>query len=74
MNVIKETEALSRPITQYDDRISEQSENDIMDFETIDERALPKLTENCEDTVSSQPTTKLKSEEPDININEGKSI
>ena len=61
MKVTRGIKITSRPIIQCDDRISEPSENDVMDFESIEERTLLMLVDNCDDTISSQLTTRSRS-------------
>ena len=56
----KKSKVLSKMISQRDDRESEPSKSDIMDFDAIDERTLPMLTENYEKVVGSQMATKSK--------------
>ena len=54
----KKSKVFSQIKSQRDDRGSEPSKSDIMDFDAIDERALPMLTENDEEVVGSQMATK----------------
>ena len=51
------------PAIQCENQTSEPSENEAMDFESIDERTLPMLTDNCDETSSLQPKIRCGSEE-----------
>ena len=78
MNVTKNCKTpASIPIIQGEDRESEPSENSVMDFETIDEKALPMLMENYEEkdipqlltnSISVDPNIISNQQEPTVNV------